>query len=109
MRSTKKLVAIVLICALLLSLVSCGEFRPATGSGNNNGGTGGSNSGGSKPDGSVDQPGLDGDPTNDFTVQLRLNEQPFRPTTAMNVYWSDGYNATRRTQAGIRSPQPPSQ
>lgn len=92
MRSTKKLVAIVLICVLLLSLLSCGEFRPATGGGNNNGGTGGSNQGGSKPDGSVDQPGLDGDPTNDFTVQLRLNEQPFRPTTAINVYWSDGYN-----------------
>lgn len=84
MTALKRITALVLICVLLLSLISCGEYHQATG----NGGSTGNNN----PDGSVDQPELDDDPTNDFTVQLRLNEQPFSPTTAVNVYWNDGYN-----------------
>lgn len=75
----KKILCLVLICASLLSLFSCGEYRPATG-------------GGVLPDGSVEQPPLDNDPTNNFTVQLRLNEKPYSPTVNMSVYWSDGYN-----------------
>ncbi len=85
MIALKKITAILLLCALLLALISCGEYHQATGNGGTNNNT-------PKPDGSVDQPELDDDPTNDFTVQLRLNEQPFHPATAVNVYWNDGYN-----------------
>ncbi len=82
MRIFKNIIAVMLLCSALLSAVSCGEFRPAT----NTGG------GGNKfPGGSTAPPG-DDDPTNDFSVQLKLNGQPFSPTTSMNVYWSDGYN-----------------
>lgn len=34
----------------------------------------------------------DNDPTNDFTVQLMVNDQPFIPESTMKVYWNDGYN-----------------
>ena len=91
MKILTKLSALILICAILVSLVSCGEFKPATGGGNNGGNQSG-NQNGSNPDGPADKPGLDNDPSNDFSVQLRLNEQPFNPTTSINVYWSDGYN-----------------
>ena len=91
MRLSNKITALILICAVLISLCSCGEFHSATGGGQGNaGGSGGQ--GGKLPDGSTDQPDLDDDPTNDFSVQLRLNEQPFKPTSAINVYWNDGYN-----------------
>ena len=88
MNVMKKITAFLLLLSVLFSMLSCGEYHQATG-GAGNGGSGGTTP---KPDGSVDQPTLDDDPTNDFTVQLRLNEQPFRPTTAVNVYWNDGYN-----------------
>ncbi|MBQ8414365.1 MAG: hypothetical protein IJX58_03870 [Clostridia bacterium] len=84
MISLKKTTALLLLAALLFSLISCGEYHQATGGGLGNNTP--------KPDGSVDQPALDDDPTNDFTVQLRLNEKPFSPSTAVNVYWNDGYN-----------------
>ena len=89
MKLIKKITAFLLFLSVLLSLISCGEYHQAIG-----GGSGGNSGGGTapKPDGSVDQPALDNDPSNDFTVQLRLNEQPFKPTTAVNVYWNDGYN-----------------
>ena len=83
----KKILAVSLVCAMLASLLSCGEYRPAQGG--NGGGNGGG--GGGNPDIS-DQPELDDDPTNDFTVQLRVNGQPFVPTVSLSVYWNDGYN-----------------
>lgn len=85
----KKIIALLLASVMLLSFISCGEYRPATGGGSGNSNQGGNNKPSDKPSGGGD---LDNDPTNDFSVQLRLNEQPFRPTTAINVYWSDGYN-----------------
>lgn len=75
----KKTASLLLIISLMLSLLSCGEYKPATNPG-------------AFPGGSVQQPELDDDPTNNFTVQLRLNEKPFSPPTSMSVYWSDGYN-----------------
>lgn len=85
MSMLKKITAFLLLFALLLTAVSCGEYNQATGGGSGNK---------PKPDGSVDQPELDDDPTNDFTVQLvhKASGQPFSPATAVNVYWSDGYN-----------------
>ena len=86
--SIKKLISVLLVLAVMFSLFSCGEYNPAYG----NGGNGGNGGGGKYPEGSADQPTLDDDPTNDFTVQLRVNEETFVPTVSMSVYWSDGYN-----------------
>lgn len=84
MNILKRMLAAFLVLSSLLSVISCGEYKPAT--------DGGRDPQNKYPEGSADQPQLDGDPTNDFSVQLRLNEQTFIPTVSMNVYWSDGYN-----------------
>jgi hypothetical protein len=78
MKSSKKIIIAAIIVSMLLSLCGCGEYKPATG--------------GAFPDGSVQQPELDDDPTNNFTVQLRVNDKPYVPTVSISVYWSDGYN-----------------
>lgn len=88
----KKILSVSLVCAMLLSLLACGEYKPSQGGVNNGGGNNGGGNSGNFPDDSDDQPTLDDDPTNDFTVQLRVNEQPFVPTVSMSVYWNDGYN-----------------
>ena len=69
---------LALICAC--SLFACGEYRDAVDVGNN-GQIGDKNEG-------VE----DNDPTNDFTVTLRANGEAYKPTVAINVYWSDGYD-----------------
>ena len=74
-----RIIALILALASLLFLSACGEYKPATG-------------GGKLPQGSVEQPPLDDDPTNNFTVQLMLNGKPFIPMVNMSVYWSDGHN-----------------
>ena len=66
--------------ALLLCATSCGTYNPA------------GNGTGKLPEGAAPQPELDDDPTNDFTVRLRLNGEDYVPATAINVYWNDGYN-----------------
>lgn len=85
MRSLNRIISVILTCTMLLSLFACGEFNPATDKGNSGSGQGNNGNSNGKPN-------MDDDPTNDFTVQLRVNEQPFSPTTGMNVYWNDGYN-----------------
>ena len=77
MNTMKKLISLLLLLSLLLSLASCVEHKPPL---NND-----------KP-GVATKPELDDDPTNDFTVTLRLNEQPFTPSAAIDVYWSDGFD-----------------
>ena len=78
----KRIIALFLVISALLSIVSCGEYRPPVD--NVPGGNGGNGSGNNYPGGSTDQPALDNDPTNDFTVQLRLNDQPFAPGVSIN-------------------------
>ena len=87
MRKNNKALAALLLLTMLLSLFACGEYNPAL----NTPGGGGSNNPGSSG-GLAEQPDLDGDPTNDFTVRLRLNGEYYIPTVAVNVYWNDGYN-----------------
>lgn len=88
MHNLKKILSFILICSILLSLISCGEYKPATDKGNG----GGNGSSGLYPEGSDSQPDMDDNPANDFTVQLRVNEQPYHPTVGISVYWNDGYN-----------------
>lgn len=75
----KKIISILLVCVMMLSLFSCGEFKPAQGGSGN------------KPSGTKN-PQLDSDPENDFIVQLRLGDKPFIPTQNIDVYWNDGYS-----------------
>lgn len=88
MRNIKRITAFLMCIFMLCSFLSCGEYKPATdkGEGSGQGGTG------NFPGGSEQQPDMDEDPANDFTVQLRVNEQPFKPTVSMSIYWNDGYN-----------------
>ena len=60
---------------MILSLFSCVEFKEAVdkGEGKPN----------KNPDGTTAQPDLDDDPTNNFTVQIRANGQPYKPTISM--------------------------
>ena len=74
MMKLNRIIALLLILTLLSTLISCGEYHQATGGGSDDGKGEGEN-----------KPTLDDDPTNDFTVQLRLNEQPFSPATAVAV------------------------
>ena len=81
MKKIRKITAALLILLLLLSICACGEYQGAVNGGSNK-----------NPDGSAEQPELDNDPTNDFTVRLRVNGEAYIPTTALNVYWNDGYS-----------------
>lgn len=70
-----RIISVVLLLAICLSvLASCSEYKPPVN-------TGGQNI----------KPGetLDNDPTNDFTVSLRLNGEIFIPRIAIDVYWAD--------------------
>lgn len=40
----------------------------------------------------VDQPELNDDPTDDFTVTVKINGQNYSPRININVYWSDGFS-----------------
>ncbi|MBQ4065264.1 MAG: hypothetical protein IJD10_04125 [Clostridia bacterium] len=71
-------VFLALICAL--SLFACGEYKDAVD-------VGGNGNIDDRPSGEVDN-----DPTNDFTVTLRANGEIYKPSVAINVYWSDGYD-----------------
>ncbi|MBQ3016984.1 MAG: hypothetical protein IJD79_09415 [Clostridia bacterium] len=74
----KRIVCILLVFAVsFVSLFSCSEYKPPV----NSGGGGGSNA-----------PELDDDPTNDFTVSLTYHGEAFAPTTAIDVYWDDGFD-----------------
>ena len=80
--NVKRFLAILLSLAFALSLISCEVYKPALEFEED------SESEGEKKPGSE----MDNDPTNDFTVTLRLNGEPYKPTVSLNVYWSDGYD-----------------
>ena len=80
MKRHNRILALLLALSLTFTMFACGQYKDAIGGGNK------------FPDGSAQQPDLDNDPTNDFTVRLTLNGEAYIPTTAINVYWSDGYN-----------------
>lgn len=80
MKQRNRFFLILLSLLLVGSFVSCGEFKAALEE--DSVGTLGPNG----------QPALDDDPTNDFTVSLRLNGEAYVPPVTISVYWSDGYD-----------------
>lgn len=82
MKTMKKIIVFLLTAILSLFGFACGRENAAI---NKPGG-------GTSLPGLADQPELDDDPTNDFTVRLRVNGEAYIPTVAVNVYWNDGYN-----------------
>ncbi len=84
MKAFKKIIAFISAAIMLFSMVACnGEYNFAIGGGV----IGGGNSGGG-----YNQPEMDDDPTNDFTVTLHANGQPYSPRMEMYARWSDGFS-----------------
>ncbi len=81
-RMIKRIISLCLACIMLILLASCGEYNYAA-KGENNAQSNNKPSDGTSSGGSTE---------GNFTVQLRANEQPYRPTVAIDIYWSDGYN-----------------
>ena len=81
MNVLKRTTAFLLAVFSSLSLFSCATYKPALNSGSDN-----------SQSGAIEQPELDDDPTNDFTVSLRLDGNPYVPNVAMNVYWRNAYD-----------------
>lgn len=80
MKAFKKILACFSVVVILFSTVACGgKYDYAVG---------GKLSG----DGTYEAPVLDDDPTNDFTVTLRANGQPYTPRMEMYARWSDGFS-----------------
>ena len=85
MKKLKKPISVLILLVMLLSLFSCEEYIYATG-----GGSGGGGSGESEGGGGTQQPELNNDPTDDFTVTVKVNGQSYSPRMDIDVYWNDG-------------------
>ena len=88
MNRIKRLVALVLTVCSLFSLAACEEYEQGGGGGGILGGIfggGGDTGGGSGGD-------LNDDPTDDFTVTLTADGQPYKPRMEMQAYWNDGFS-----------------
>ena len=82
----KRILSICLVMSMLISLLACGEYNQGYDGEHQN------KPGGGTEDATDDTPELDDDPTNDFSVQLSFDGQPFIPSVKIYVYWNDGYN-----------------
>lgn len=87
----KKLIAILLLLATLLTLFACtpGEIIGPSGGGGGQGG--GSGEGGDD----YTPPEMNDDPTDDFTVTLLADGQPYSPRMEMYAHFSDGFSMFR--------------
>ena len=80
----KKLSAVILTVCALFSFSACrGEYYYPTDVGNQ---------GTTAGDGEYIPPTMNDDPTDDFTVTLTANGEPYTPRMDMYVYWSDGFS-----------------
>lgn len=92
----KRIISLILaLITVLFSFVACdGELVI----GNNVGNTTGSSADTSEPsdggdeDNKQEQPELNNDPTDDFTVTLMADGEPYKPRMDMLVYWNDGFS-----------------
>ena len=89
MKMMQRILLLLLVLVTLFSFVACEGIYIAPGGGIVTPGTGG---GGDDEGGGVDQPELNDDPTDDFTVTVMVNGQPYSPRMDMTVYWSDGFS-----------------
>ena len=88
MKKCKKLFALILLFCIIASFAACsGEYIEPSG----NGGGGGNNPG-DNPGDEYTPPEMNDDPTDDFTVTLLADGQPYSPRMEMFAYWSDGYS-----------------
>lgn len=86
MKRLTKITAFLLALVMLFLLTSCvGEYEGPTG-------PGGSGGGGGDDDTGYVPPVMNDDPTDDFTVTLTADGQPYTPRMNMYVYWSDGFS-----------------
>ena len=83
----KQIIALILLLASVFSLASCtGEYvGPSNGGGGNGGGSGDN-------DNEFVPPVMNDDPTDDFTVTLTADGEPYSPRMEMLAYWTDGYS-----------------
>ena len=75
----KRILLILLAFLIALSSTACGSYKPPVLQDDEE-------ETGKKPI------QMDDDPTNDFTVTLNFNGEPYKPTVAIDVYWNDGYD-----------------
>ncbi len=86
MRIFKKMVAMTLTLIMLFSMLACqGTYNYPVGT--NPGGNGGDGDGGEYV-----PPEMNDDPTDDFTVSLTADGEPYSPRMDMYVYWNDGFS-----------------
>ena len=86
MRKLTKITAFLLVLATLFLLSACvGEYEGPTVPGGSGGGGGGGGD-------DFVPPVMNNDPTDDFTVTLTADGQPYSPRMDMFVYWSDGFS-----------------
>ena len=81
MKIINRLAAFILAFVIALSLFSCGEYSPAT-----------KNPGGSSATGQPEQPEMNDDPTDDFTVTVTADGKPYTPRMDMYVIWTSGFS-----------------
>ena len=90
MKLFKQIVVFTLLFIMIFSLVACdGEFQYGQGVGGN---TNSDTDTDTDIDSGYEQPDLNDDPTDDFTVTLLADGQPYSPRMEMFVYWNDGFS-----------------
>ena len=83
MRILKKIIATSLVLVLLFSMIACqGTYHYPVGT----------TPGTDDDDGGYVPPQMNDDPTDDFTVTLTADGEPYSPRMNMYVYWSDGFS-----------------
>ena len=93
MNTLKRILALLLVAMTIFSLASCmGEITGGTGSG---GGIVGPQDTGTDTEGTDDDVEMNDDPTDDFTVTLLADGQPYSPRMEMHVLWNNGSSIHR--------------
>lgn len=90
MKNLKKILCLMLVLLTLFSLVACeGQIIHGGGKGSDTSSDTDTNT---DIDSSFTPPVMNDDPTDDFTVTLMADGQPYKPRMDMLVYWNDGFS-----------------
>lgn len=90
MKLVQRMILLLLVFITLFSFCSCEGIYIAPGGAIVKPGAGGGS--GDGEGGGIEQPEMNDDPTDDFTVQVLVNGEPYSPRMEMAVYWSDGFS-----------------